>query len=120
MILDIGRAPSSKGVSILVRVITLVCELPVRGIRDGAVRATALSRSAEAAAELVRRRQLSRWAGGGDTVAALNGGRNRQPDDLYIGAGGAFPSLEWLEGKPCALGWSCARQSRIVKTTWGK
>jgi len=53
--------------------------------------------AARAAADLTKAGQLASIAGGGDTVAALNGS-GAAADFTYIStAGGAF--LEWLEGK---------------------
>jgi phosphoglycerate kinase len=53
---------------------------------------------AEAAAELTKAGKLVTVAGGGDTVAALNGAGVTSRLTYVSTAGGAF--LEWLEGKP--------------------
>src|SRR5262249_60659695 len=52
---------------------------------------------AEAAAELTTAGELISVAGGGDTVAALNGAGVTDRFTYVSTAGGAF--LEWLEGK---------------------
>ena len=58
---------------------------------------TATDEAATSAAELTREGRLLSVAGGGDTVAALNGS-GAGSDFTYVStAGGAF--LEWLEGK---------------------
>ncbi len=60
--------------------------------------AAATNAVARLAAELTRAGKLTTVAGGGDTVAALNGAGVAN-DFTYIStAGGAF--LEWLEGRP--------------------
>jgi phosphoglycerate kinase len=56
-----------------------------------------LNKVAEAAAELTAAGKLVTVAGGGDTVAALNGAGVTDRFTYVSTAGGAF--LEWLEGK---------------------
>ena len=55
-------------------------------------------RVAAAAADLTSAGKLVSVAGGGDTVAALNGAGVVDQFTYVSTAGGAF--LEWLEGKP--------------------
>ncbi|MEC9102984.1 MAG: phosphoglycerate kinase, partial [Pseudomonadota bacterium] len=58
---------------------------------------TATNAAAARAAELTRGGQLTSVAGGGDTVAALNGAGAAEAFTYISTAGGAF--LEWMEGK---------------------
>ena len=96
MVLDIGPRSVARIEALLQDVKTLVWNGPFGAFEivpfdRGTVRV------AQAAASLTRAGKLKTVAGGGDTVAALNGAG--VSDDLtYLStAGGAF--LEWLEGK---------------------
>jgi len=96
MILDIGPRSIEHVISVLARVRTLVWNGPFGAFEyepfdNGTIEV------AEAAAELTAAGKLVSVAGGGDTVAALNGA-GVTPRFTYASmAGGAF--LEWLEGK---------------------
>ena len=57
----------------------------------------ATNAAAQKAAELTQAGKLLSVAGGGDTVAALNGAGVAEQFSYVSTAGGAF--LEWLEGK---------------------
>jgi phosphoglycerate kinase len=96
MILDIGARSIEHVCSVLARVKTLVWNGPFGAFElepfdNGTVEV------AEAAAELTAAGKLISVAGGGDTVAALNGAGVTDRFSYVSTAGGAF--LEWLEGK---------------------
>jgi len=96
MILDIGPRSVEHVCSVLARVKTLVWNGPFGAFElepfdNGTVEV------AEAAAELTAAGKLISVAGGGDTVAALNGAGVTERFSYVSTAGGAF--LEWLEGK---------------------
>jgi len=96
MILDIGPRSIEHVCSVLARVKTLVWNGPFGAFElepfdIGTVEV------AEAAAELTTAGELISVAGGGDTVAALNGAGVTDRFTYVSTAGGAF--LEWLEGK---------------------
>jgi len=96
MILDIGPRSVEQVVSVLARSKTLVWNGPfgaceMEPFDNGTVEV------AEAAAELTEAGKLVSVAGGGDTVAALNGAGVVDRLTYVSTAGGAF--LEWLEGK---------------------
>ena len=96
MILDIGPRTIEHVVSVLARTKTLVWNGPFGAFEhepfdNGTIEV------AEAAAELTAAGKLVSFAGGGDTVAALNlAGVTDRLTHVSTG-GGAF--LEWLEGK---------------------
>ena len=97
MILDIGPRSVEQAISVLARVKTLVWNGPFGAFElepfdNGTVEV------AEAAAERTAAGKLITVAGGGDTVAALNGAGVTDRFTYVSTAGGAF--LEWLEGKP--------------------
>ena len=97
MILDIGPRSVEQAISVLARVKTLVWNGPFGAFEmepfdNGTVAV------AEAAAERTAAGRLISVAGGGDTVAALNGAGVTDRFTYVSTAGGAF--LEWLEGKP--------------------
>jgi phosphoglycerate kinase len=97
MILDIGPRSIEHVTSVLARVRTLVWNGPFGAFElepfdNGTVEV------AEAAAELTEAGKLVTVAGGGDTVAALNGAGVTERFTYVSTAGGAF--LEWMEGKP--------------------
>jgi len=97
MILDIGPRSVEQVVSVLARAKTLVWNGPFGAFEmepfdNGTIEV------AEAAAELTEAGKLVSVAGGGDTVAALNGAGVTDRFTYVSTAGGAF--LEWLEGKP--------------------
>jgi phosphoglycerate kinase len=96
MILDAGPAAVARITGVFEQAKTLIWNGPLGAFEiepfDQATNAAALR-----AAELTRAGQLVSVAGGGDTVAALNGA-GAAADFTYIStAGGAF--LEWMEGK---------------------
>ncbi len=96
MILDIGPRTVEHVVSVLARVKTLVWNGPfgafeIEPFDNGTIEV------AEAAAELTDAGKLVSFAGGGDTVAALNAAGVTGRLTYVSTAGGAF--LEWLEGK---------------------
>jgi phosphoglycerate kinase len=96
MILDIGPRSVEQAVSVLARSKTLVWNGPFGAFEqepfdNGTVQV------AEAAAELTADGRLVSIAGGGDTMAALNGAGVTERFTYVSTAGGAF--LEWLEGK---------------------
>jgi phosphoglycerate kinase len=97
MILDIGPRSVEQAISVLARAKTLVWNGPFGAFElepfdNGTVAV------AEAAAERTAAGKLITVAGGGDTVAALNGAGVTDRFTYVSTAGGAF--LEWLEGKP--------------------
>ena len=97
MILDIGPRSVEQAISVLARAKTLVWNGPFGAFEmepfdNGTVEV------AEAAAERTAAGRLITVAGGGDTVAALNGAGVTDRFTYVSTAGGAF--LEWLEGKP--------------------
>jgi phosphoglycerate kinase len=96
MILDIGPRSIEHVISVLARTRTLVWNGPfgafeVEPFDNGTIEV------AEAAAELTSTGRLVSFAGGGDTVAALNAASVRDRLTHVSTAGGAF--LEALEGK---------------------
>lgn len=96
MILDAGPATAAKIAEIFARCQTLIWNGPLGAFEIDPFNA-ATNAAAARAAELTRANRLTSVAGGGDTVAALNGAGIAQ-DFTYIStAGGAF--LEWMEGK---------------------
>jgi phosphoglycerate kinase len=96
MILDIGPRSIEHVCSMLARVKTLVWNGPF-GAFELEPFDTGTIEVAEAAAELTAAGKLVTVAGGGDTVAALNGAGVTDRFTYVSTAGGAF--LEWLEGK---------------------
>jgi phosphoglycerate kinase len=97
MILDLGPRSIEHFVSALARAKTLVWNGPV-GAFEVEPFDNATIELAEAAAELTEVGKLASFAGGGDTVAALNRAGTTRRFTYVSTAGGAF--LEWLEGKP--------------------
>jgi phosphoglycerate kinase len=96
MILDAGPASVMRIEAILASAKTLIWNGPLGAFEIEPFNA-ATNAAAKAAAELSKSGQLISVAGGGDTVAALNGA-GAADDFTYIStAGGAF--LEWMEGK---------------------
>jgi phosphoglycerate kinase len=96
MILDIGPRSIEQAISALGRARTLVWNGPFGAFEyepfdNGTVEV------AEAAAELTAAGKLASFAGGGDTVAALNRASVKNRFTHVSTAGGAF--LEFLEGK---------------------
>jgi phosphoglycerate kinase len=96
MILDIGPASVKHVVSVLSRVKTLVWNGPF-GAFEVKPFDTGTVEIARAVAELTKARRLVSFAGGGDTVAALNVAGVVSSLTHVSTAGGAF--LESLEGK---------------------
>jgi phosphoglycerate kinase len=97
MILDLGPRSVEHFVSALARARTLVWNGPV-GAFEVEPFDNATIEVAEAAAELTEAGKLDSFAGGGDTVAALNRAGATERFSYVSTAGGAF--LKWLEGKP--------------------
>ena len=96
MILDAGPASVAKIAGILENAKTLIWNGPLGAFEIEPFNA-ATNAAAAKAAELSKAGKLISVAGGGDTVAALNGA-GAADDFTYIStAGGAF--LEWMEGK---------------------
>lgn len=96
MILDAGPDTVSKLEAVFAGCKTLIWNGPL-GAFEIPPFDTATNAAARKAADLTRAGQLISVAGGGDTVAALNGAE-AAADFTYIStAGGAF--LEWMEGK---------------------
>ena len=96
MILDAGPASVARIEAILASAKTLIWNGPL-GAFEIEPFSAATNAAAKAAADLSKSGQLISVAGGGDTVAALNGA-GAADDFTYIStAGGAF--LEWMEGK---------------------
>ena len=96
MILDIGPRSIEHVVSVLARAKTLVWNGPF-GAFEIEPFDTGTIEVAEAVAELTEARKLVSFAGGGDTVAALNAASVMDRLTHVSTAGGAF--LESLEGK---------------------
>ncbi len=96
MILDLGPRSVEHAVSALAGAKTLVWNGPV-GAFEVEPFDNATIELAEAAAELTQTGKLASFAGGGDTVAALNRAGVTERFSYVSTAGGAF--LEWLEGK---------------------
>ena len=96
MILDIGPRTVAHVISVLARTKTLVWNGPFGAFEmepfDNGTLAVA-----EAVAELTGAKKLVSFAGGGDTMAALNLAGVTGRFTYVSTAGGAF--LEWLEGK---------------------
>jgi len=97
MILDIGPRSVEQAISVLARAKTLVWNGPF-GAFELEPFDNGTAEVAEAAAERTAAGRLISVAGGGDTVAALNGAGVTDRFTYVSTAGGAF--LEWLEGKP--------------------
>ena len=97
MILDIGPRSIEQAISVLARAKTLVWNGPF-GAFELEPFDNGTAEVAEAAAERTAAGRLISVAGGGDTVAALNGAGVTDRFTYVSTAGGAF--LEWLEGKP--------------------
>ena len=97
MILDVGPRSLEHLVSALARARTLVWNGPVGAFEIEPFDNDTIE-LAEAAAELTQAGKLASFAGGGDTVAALNMAGTTDRMTYVSAAGGAF--LEWLEGKP--------------------
>jgi len=96
MILDAGPASIARIASIFETARTIVWNGPLGAFEVPPFNA-ATDAAARRAAALTRSGQVLSVAGGGDTVAALNGS-GAAADFTYVStAGGAF--LEWLEGK---------------------
>ncbi|MEJ5216853.1 phosphoglycerate kinase [Cognatishimia sp. D5M38] len=96
MILDAGPQSVARIESILAQAKTLIWNGPLGAFEIEPFNA-ATNAAAKAAADLSKAGSLVSVAGGGDTVAALNGAGAAE-DFTYIStAGGAF--LEWMEGK---------------------
>jgi phosphoglycerate kinase len=96
MILDAGPKSVERIEGILAQAKTLIWNGPLGAFEIEPFNA-ATNAAAKAAADLSKAGQLVSVAGGGDTVAALNGAGAAE-DFTYIStAGGAF--LEWMEGK---------------------
>jgi phosphoglycerate kinase len=96
MILDIGPRTVEHVISVLARVKTLVWNGPF-GAFEVEPFDTGTVEVAEAVAELTEAKKLVSFAGGGDTVAALNSAGVMGRLSHVSTAGGAF--LESLEGK---------------------
>ena len=96
MILDLGPATCERIVAALAASRTLVWNGPL-GAFEIAPFDRATSASARAAARLTEAGTLLSVAGGGDTVAALQGAGVLDAFSYVSTAGGAF--LQWLEGK---------------------
>ncbi len=96
MILDAGPASVAAIIDVFKASKTLVWNGPLGAFEIAPFNA-ATDAAARAAADLTKSGALLSVAGGGDTVAALNGS-GAAADFTYIStAGGAF--LEWMEGK---------------------
>lgn len=96
MILDAGPQSVARIEGILAQAKTLIWNGPLGAFEIEPFNA-ATNAAAKAAANLSKAGSLVSVAGGGDTVAALNGAGAAE-DFTYIStAGGAF--LEWMEGK---------------------
>lgn len=96
MILDAGPQSVARIEGILAQAKTLIWNGPLGAFEIEPFNA-ATNAAAKAAADLSKAGSLVSVAGGGDTVAALNGAGAAE-DFTYIStAGGAF--LEWMEGK---------------------
>ena len=96
MILDAGPQSVERIEGILAQAKTLIWNGPLGAFEIEPFNA-ATNAAAKAAGELSKAGSLVSVAGGGDTVAALNGAGAAE-DFTYIStAGGAF--LEWMEGK---------------------
>ncbi|MEP5760613.1 MAG: phosphoglycerate kinase [Litoreibacter sp.] len=96
MILDAGPATAAKAVEIFKQCKTLIWNGPLGAFEIEPFDA-ATNTAAASAADLTRANRLTSVAGGGDTVAALNGADAAQHFTYISTAGGAF--LEWMEGK---------------------
>ena len=96
MILDAGPQSVARIEGILAQAKTLIWNGPLGAFEIEPFNA-ATNAAAKAAADLSKAGSLVSVAGGGDTVAALNGAGAAE-DFTYIStSGGAF--LEWMEGK---------------------
>lgn len=96
MILDAGPKAVARITTILEGAKTLIWNGPL-GAFEIAPFDTATNAAAARAAELTVAGSLTSVAGGGDTVAALNGAGAADRFTYISTAGGAF--LEWMEGK---------------------
>ncbi len=96
MILDAGPETVARLTAILGQCATLIWNGPL-GAFEIPPFDMATNAAAEAAARLTEAGRLISVAGGGDTVAALNGAGAAERFTFISTAGGAF--LEWMEGK---------------------
>jgi phosphoglycerate kinase len=96
MILDAGPGAVAKVGEVLDGAKTLIWNGPL-GAFEIPPFDTATNAAAARAAELTKAGKLTSVAGGGDTVAALNGAGAADSFTYISTAGGAF--LEWMEGK---------------------
>ena len=96
MILDAGPDTVAKIASVFENAKTLIWNGPLGAFEIEPFNA-ATNAAASKAAELSKAGQLISVAGGGDTVAALNGAGAADSFTYISTAGGAF--LEWMEGK---------------------
>ncbi|WP_212525677.1 phosphoglycerate kinase [Actibacterium sp. MT2.3-13A] len=96
MILDAGPETVARIEEVFSRCRTLIWNGPL-GAFEIAPFDAATNAAAAQAAELTREGKLVTVAGGGDTVAALNGSGAAESFSYISTAGGAF--LEWMEGK---------------------
>jgi len=96
MILDAGPKSAAQVVEVFKNAKTLVWNGPLGAFEIPPFN-VATDQAARAAAELTKAGSLRSVAGGGDTVAALNGSGAAAEFSYVSTAGGAF--LEWLEGK---------------------
>ena len=96
MILDAGPGAVAKVGEVLDGAKTLIWNGPL-GAFEIPPFDTATNAAAARAAALTKAGQLTSVAGGGDTVAALNGAGAADSFTYISTAGGAF--LEWMEGK---------------------
>jgi len=96
MILDAGPETVARIAAVFEQCRTLIWNGPL-GAFEIAPFDAATNAAAAKAAELTRAGRLVTVAGGGDTVAALNGSGTADSFSYISTAGGAF--LEWMEGK---------------------
>lgn len=96
MILDAGPETVARIAAVFEQCRTLIWNGPL-GAFEIAPFDAATNAAAAKAAELTREGKLVTVAGGGDTVAALNGSGTADSFSYISTAGGAF--LEWMEGK---------------------
>ncbi|QTN35403.1 phosphoglycerate kinase [Cognatishimia activa] len=96
MILDAGPQSVARIEGILAQAKTLIWNGPLGAFEIEPFNA-ATNAAAKAAADLSKAGSLVSVAGGGDTVAALNGAGAAEDFNYISTAGGAF--LEWMEGK---------------------
>ena len=96
MILDAGPKAVTRIIGVLDKAKTLIWNGPL-GAFEIAPFNKATDAAAARAADLTSAGRLISVAGGGDTVAALNGANAAERFSYISTAGGAF--LEWMEGK---------------------